>query len=128
MHDDNAATERELALHDFIRRFESQRLSKTEWTHAAHVRIGGCYVLAHGPAVAIQELRAASAHPRTTRAALIEALVDRFGQRSALFEDYWTIDVARSVEARRNWVAPDKLPLDVAALSLSGNDQHYIFG
>jgi hypothetical protein len=166
LHHDNATTERELTLDDFIRRFESQTLPKTEWTHAAHVRIGGCYVLAHGPATALQELRVGirrlneshgvvnsdtngyhetltcfwvavigrflaeyqGAHPRTTRATLIEALVEHLGQRSALFEDYWTIDVARSVAARRHWVAPDKLPLDVAGLSLSGNDQHDIFG
>jgi hypothetical protein len=156
MHDDNASTDGEAVLDDFICRFEAQTIPKAEWTHAAHLRIGGCYVLGHGQADALVRLRAGirrlndshgvinsdtngyhetltcswlavigrflveyrAAHPNAERAEHIDALIDTFGLRSGMFTEYWSIDVARSVEARRSWIAPDKLTLDTTGLAL----------
>jgi hypothetical protein len=36
------------------------------------------------------------------------AAVTKFGPRSRLFEDYYSFDVVKSLEARRAWVAPDR--------------------
>ncbi|MBL8294843.1 MAG: hypothetical protein JNN08_23560, partial [Bryobacterales bacterium] len=41
----------------------------------------------------------------------VKAAADHFGDRSKLFQDYWTFDVVKSVEARRAWVEPDRQPL-----------------
>jgi hypothetical protein len=45
------------------------------------------------------------------RLAQVKAAADEFGDRRKLFEDYWTFDVVKSVEARRAWVEPDRQPL-----------------
>lgn len=44
-------------------------------------------------------------------------LASRFGRR-AFPLDYWTKERLMSVEARRVWVAPDKAPLDFAAIPI----------
>lgn len=41
----------------------------------------------------------------------IRAAADEFGGRGRLFEEFWTFDVVKSVEARRRWIAPDRRPL-----------------
>ncbi len=38
------------------------------------------------------------------------AAVAAFGHRSKLFEEYYSFDVVKSLEARRGWVAPDRKP------------------
>jgi hypothetical protein len=57
MRNDDVNRESEIVLDDFIHRFETKTLKKSEWTHAAHLRIGGVYVLAHGQAAALAKLR-----------------------------------------------------------------------
>lgn len=49
--------------------------------------------------------------PALSRLDKIRAAAGEFGGRSRLFEDFWTFDVVKSVEARRTWIAPDRLPL-----------------
>jgi len=55
-------------------------------------------------------------HPRTARAAAIQALAESFGHRSRIFKEYWTSDVTSSREARALWQPPDALPPDIAVL------------
>ena len=42
-----------------------------------------------------------------SRAEKVTALVDEFGERRDLFKEYWSFDVVKSREARKDWVAPD---------------------
>jgi hypothetical protein len=152
--DHSASAEDEFALDGFIRRFEAQTLPKAEWTHAAHLRIGGCYVLAHGQAEALVKLRVGirrlneshgvinsdtsgyhetltcfwlavigrflreycGAHPDAKPVEAVETMVDTFAHRSGMFKEYWSIDVVRSVEARKSWIAPDRLTLDIDSI------------
>lgn len=44
------------AFDDFVERWEAGRLPKREWTHAAHVAAGACYVVRYGDRAA-EELR-----------------------------------------------------------------------
>jgi len=41
----------------FLTAFESGRLPKTEWTHAAHLLTGACYVHTLGQAAALKKMR-----------------------------------------------------------------------
>ena len=50
--------------------------------------------------------------PTTTPSAeKIEALVHQFGPRRDLFRDYYSFDVVKSRQARREWIAPDLKPM-----------------
>ena len=49
--------------------------------------------------------------PALPRAEFAHAAVAKFGQRRDVFRDFYSFDVVASVEARQNWVAPDKQPL-----------------
>jgi hypothetical protein len=44
-------------LADLIRRFQSQTLPKSEWTHAAHLVVGAWHVHVYGPDEALDRLR-----------------------------------------------------------------------
>ncbi len=37
----------------------------------------------------------------------VRAVVDRYGHRRDVFNDYYSFDVVKSMEARARWVAPD---------------------
>jgi hypothetical protein len=54
------------------------------------------------------------------RASMIETLVATFGRRSWIYREYWSGDIAGSVEARKSWVAADLIPVDVSGLALQG--------
>lgn len=56
-------------------------------------------------------------HPGAPRARAIHALVESFGDRSRLFKEYWSYDVAGSSAARASWAPPDALPLDTIVLA-----------
>ena len=45
--------------------------------------------------------------PGTPRLEIVRTVVEQLGTRRDLFKDYYGIDVVKSVEARRSWVAPD---------------------
>jgi GNAT superfamily N-acetyltransferase len=59
-------------------------------------------------------------HPLPGRVDLARAIVEAFAGRVALAREYWTFDAIRSVAARRTWIAPDALPLDVVILPVVG--------
>jgi hypothetical protein len=44
-------------LGNFVASFEALSLPKKEWTHAAHLTIGACYVLRYGEHGALEHLR-----------------------------------------------------------------------
>jgi len=46
-----------------------------------------------------------------TRLDRVRSVAAEFGQQRGLHKDYWSFDVVNSVEARRNWVPPDRIPL-----------------
>lgn len=41
----------------------------------------------------------------------VRRAADEFGSRSGMFKDYWSFDVVASVEARREWIPPDRIEL-----------------
>ena len=41
----------------------------------------------------------------------VRALVEELGPRRDLYQEYYSFDVVRSVEARRSWMPPDVKPL-----------------
>jgi hypothetical protein len=41
----------------------------------------------------------------------VRAMVDEYGGRARLHQDYYSFDVVRSVQARRAWIPPDRLSL-----------------
>ncbi|HVU52616.1 MAG TPA: hypothetical protein VHL80_18175 [Polyangia bacterium] len=45
-------------LEDLVTAFRARTLAKAEWTHAAHLSVGACYVSRHGAAEALARLRA----------------------------------------------------------------------
>jgi len=45
--------------------------------------------------------------PGTPRLDCVRAVVDDLGPQRDLFQEYYSLDVVRSVEARRKWVEPD---------------------
>jgi hypothetical protein len=47
----------------------------------------------------------------TPRLDAVRELIAQLGPQRDLFEEYYSFDVVRSVEARRSWVAPDVKPL-----------------
>ena len=46
----------------------------------------------------------------SSRLALVRAAIRRFGGDSALFRSYYSFDVVKDIRARREWIAPDRLP------------------
>lgn len=61
-------------------------------------------------------LRVVGAHLAGLDAAMsrldrVRSVVDAFGGRRDLFQSYWSFDVVKSVEARREWVPPDMIEL-----------------
>lgn len=46
----------------------------------------------------------------------VRAIVDQYGHRSSLHRDYYSFDVVRSVEARRAWIPPDGLALNLPVI------------
>ena len=49
--------------------------------------------------------------PELSRAEKVQRLVEALAPRRDLFRDYYSFDVVRSQQARREWVAPDVKPL-----------------
>jgi hypothetical protein len=47
----------EAEIDDFINAFEECTLPKSEWTHAAHLLTGACYVHRHGREAALEKMR-----------------------------------------------------------------------
>jgi hypothetical protein len=45
------------ALDDLVAAFRARTLTHAEWTHAAHLTVGACYVSRLGPAAALARLR-----------------------------------------------------------------------
>ncbi|MEZ5355112.1 MAG: hypothetical protein R2762_20955 [Bryobacteraceae bacterium] len=46
----------------------------------------------------------------SSRLEKVRAAAAEFGQQRKLHEGYWSFDVVKSVEARRIWVPPDRMP------------------
>ncbi len=47
-------------------------------------------------------------NPSLSRLDQARAMSERFGEQSSLFKKYWSYDIAKSVEARRSWIEPDR--------------------
>jgi len=127
---------------EILRGFESGTFPHANWNHAAHLRVAGCYLLAHPREEALRRMSDGvrkynesvgtantedSGYHETlarfwiavagaflaglpngiSRTEKIQALVDQFAPRRDLFREYYSFDVVKSREARRDWVAPD---------------------
>jgi hypothetical protein len=55
--------------------------------------------------------------PALTRLQKARAVVETFAARRDLFREYYSFDVVRSREARRDWIPPDVKPLPAATAS-----------
>jgi hypothetical protein len=47
-----------VGLDELMARFEAASIPRGEWTHAAHLQVGACYVDRFGPSEALERLRA----------------------------------------------------------------------
>jgi len=47
-----------------------------------------------------------------TRAEKVTALVNEYGSKRDVFKQYWSFDVVKSRQARRDWFPPDAKPLE----------------
>lgn len=53
----------------------------------------------------------ARSNPKLSRAEKVRQVVEALAPRRDLFRDYYSFDVVRSQQARREWMAPDVKPL-----------------
>jgi hypothetical protein len=91
-----------------IRRLNDAHGTPNTATRGYHETITRAYV--------VLLARFAKAHAGLAPAALAQALLESdLGKRDALLT-YYSRDVLMSVEAKRGWVEPDRLPLDAVAL------------
>ncbi|BDC51845.1 hypothetical protein F183_A41600 [Bryobacterales bacterium F-183] len=127
-------------LDSFIQRFEAGEHTAAEWTHPAHLAMAAVYCDRYGTD-AFYRIRAGIHHlnwhhgtiSTATRGyhetltifwtAIVAAhmakggeLVDKVNSciashPTSLFRDYYSFDVVKSQQARREWVAPDLKPL-----------------
>lgn len=127
----------------FLSRFEDGSLPATEWTHQAHIAMATVYLSRYGDSVlshtrgAIRNYllsrgKAITNYHETLTifwlAVVAEATGEqhspivhdavwqncsRFGQKSKLYERYYSFDVFNSEDARIRWIAPDLLPLAI---------------
>jgi hypothetical protein len=55
----------EAALNDFLHHWRAGTLPKNDWTHAAHVAVGACYVFDYPADEALEKIRAGIIHYNT---------------------------------------------------------------
>ncbi|MFN7938482.1 MAG: GNAT family N-acetyltransferase [Bryobacteraceae bacterium] len=132
------------ALTAYREEFERCAIPGEEWTHAAHLAVGGAYLLQLPVEDALNAVRASiqryalhrsgslsKYHETLTRfwmyvsqayinelglagADGVRALIGAYGRRSDLFREYYGYDVANSDRARSGWEAPDLKALPAA--------------
>lgn len=132
----------------FLHAFETCALPKAEWTHAAHLLTGACFVHRFGEPSAIEHMRLCiprfnesvggkntdtagyhetitvfwikvlarlhEEHPPISRAGFATLAVERYGERSDLFREFYDFDVIASTEARRAWIEPTLRRIEAA--------------
>ena len=49
--------------------------------------------------------------PDQARVTVVKSLIEELAARRDVFREYYSFDVVRSTEARRNWIPPDVKPL-----------------
>jgi hypothetical protein len=124
---------------EFIHAWESHRLPKQSWNHAAHVAVGAGYAVRfqdealHHLRTGIKAYNLATGGDNTSTSGYHETLtrfwletiqaelahpiseweaanhiVKMFGHRRDFFKSFYDFDVVNSVEARRQWIAPNR--------------------
>ena len=85
----------------FMQAWESGRLPKAQWTHAAHVAMGSAYVVRHGPAAVDEMRRGIKRH----NAAVGTLDTETSGYHETLTR-FWTIVLSRWVAGYSDpWLA-----------------------
>jgi flavin reductase (DIM6/NTAB) family NADH-FMN oxidoreductase RutF len=138
--------ESEGALDDFVERWKLGTLSKTSWTHGAHVAVAAYLAFEYAPKEALDLTRAGILHfntcvgtPNTedsgyhetltrfwssqvgnlvrggrfaSRLEAVRQAIQLFGEDRDRHRLYYSFDVVRDRRARREWVAPDREPVE----------------
>ncbi len=121
---------------DLIRRFEACELAESEWTHAAHLAAGAWFVTHFSAEEAAYRIRngikrlneslggkntETSGYHETLTIFWLRQIAKRLREGasleeitalpSGLWRDYYSYDVVKSTQARREWVEPDLKPI-----------------